>query len=289
MQASNSGIHHIRVGEVTVTALNDGIAEGSTDLLAGLPAADAEALLRASFRKVPPRLTISAFLLTIGGRHVLVDAGSGNAMGPGHGMLHVHLATLGIDPAAISTILVTHAHIDHAAGLIDEAGGARFPNAEIVINGTERDFWFDAGKAAAAPEAARDAFALAVRCLTPYGNRTRTLRHGEAALPGVTLQHLPGHTPGHSGWLVSSGSESLLIWGDVVHMPGIQFARPEAGMVFDVDVEQARASRARAFDMAATDGLRVAGMHLDFPAFGHVVRAGSAYAFIPEVWSSAAP
>jgi hypothetical protein len=38
-------------------------------------------------------------------------------------------------------------------------------------------------------------------------------------------------------------------------------------------------------DMAATDRLRVAGMHLDFPAFGHVVRAGKGYAFVPEVWT----
>jgi hypothetical protein len=37
-------------------------------------------------------------------------------------------------------------------------------------------------------------------------------------------------------------------------------------------------------DMAATDGLRVAGMHLDFPGFGHVVRAGSGYAFVVEPW-----
>ena len=95
----------------------------------------------------------------------------------------------------------------------------------------------------------------------------------------------PGHTPGHSGWIVSSGGDSMLIWGDVVHVPGVQFARPEAGMVFDVDVEQGRASRARAFDMAATDRLRVAGMHLDFPTFGHVMRAGRGYAFVPEVWT----
>jgi hypothetical protein len=37
--------------------------------------------------------------------------------------------------------------------------------------------------------------------------------------------------------------------------------------------------------MATTDRLRVTGMHLDFPGFGHVVRAGGAYAFVPEPWS----
>ena len=97
----------------------------------------------------------------------------------------------------------------------------------------------------------------------------------------------PGHTPGHSGWLIASGAESLLIWGDIVHMPGVQFPRPGAGMGFDVDGDQAIATRQRIFDMAATDRLAVAGMHLDFPCFGHVAKASKGYAFIPNVWTPA--
>ncbi len=285
MQTSNSGIHHTTVGDITVTALNDGMIEASAEWLADFPAADAEALLHAGFRKSPPRIGISAFLLTIGGKRVLIDAGSGSAMGAGHGLVHTNLAKLGIDPATIDAVLVTHAHIDHVAGLVDDAGGARFPNAELLINQIETDYWLDPANAAAAPEAARDGFALAKRCLAPYGNRTRTVKHNEAALPGIVLQHLPGHTPGHSGWIVSSGNDSMLIWGDLVHMPAIQFARPEVSMAFDTNVEHSRASRARAFDMVATDRLRVAGMHLDFPTFGNVARAGSAYAFIPDAWA----
>jgi glyoxylase-like metal-dependent hydrolase (beta-lactamase superfamily II) len=77
----------------------------------------------------------------------------------------------------------------------------------------------------------------------------------------------------------------LLIWGDIVHMPGVQFPRPDAGMGFDVDGVAAIETRKRIFDMAATDRLMVAGMHLDFPAFGHVTRASGGYAFVPEVWT----
>jgi glyoxylase-like metal-dependent hydrolase (beta-lactamase superfamily II) len=104
-------------------------------------------------------------------------------------------------------------------------------------------------------------------------------------LPGITLVPEPGHTPGHSGWLIASGNESLLIWGDIVHMPGIQFRRPDAGITFDVDGAQAIATRRRIMDMAATDRLLVAGMHLDFPCFGHVARENEGYAFIPDVWT----
>lgn len=281
---TNSGIHHTRVGDTTVTALHDGMLQFSAGVLAGCSAADADALLRAGFRKSPPGVTVSSFLLTIGGRHALIDAGSGTAMGPEFGKLPAHLAALGIDPAQIATILVTHAHIDHVAGLIDASGGAVFPNAELVIHEAEAAYWLDDANAAAASAEAAEWFALARRCLTPYGNRTRTVGDGGEALPGVTALLLAGHTPGHSGWRIGSGGDSMLIWGDVVHLPAIQFARPEVGMVFDVDVEQGRASRMRAFDMAATDRLRVAGMHLDFPTFGHVARSGRGYAFIPDAW-----
>jgi len=104
-------------------------------------------------------------------------------------------------------------------------------------------------------------------------------------LPGVKAVALYGHTPGHTGFMISSGGQTLFMWTDVVHLPGLQLAHPEAGLAFDVDGEQGKASRLRALDMAASDRLMVAGIHLDFPTFGHVRRAGGGYAFEPMVWS----
>ena len=63
-------------------------------------------------------------------------------------------------------------------------------------------------------------------------------------MPGVRSVPLPGHTPGHTGYMVTSGGESLFIWADVVHLPGIQFAEPKAGLSFDTNSAQAVASRA---------------------------------------------
>ncbi len=282
MQTINSGIHHLAVGGATVTALNDIVFEAGTGVVAGISVEEAETILRGNFRRLPARISVCAFLVTIGDQHILVDTGVGANMTGGQ--VRPRLARLGIDPATISTILVTHAHVDHVSGLIDEHGGAYFPAADIVLHEAEAGFWLDDAKEAAAPEAMKGAFATARNALTPYRSRLKLLKDGQEAAPGIRIQHLPGHTPGHSGWLLEQGSDALLIWGDIVHLPGLQFREPRAGVAFDADREQAHATRARVFDMASTDRLRVCGMHLDFPAFGHVVREAEGYRFIPEVW-----
>jgi glyoxylase-like metal-dependent hydrolase (beta-lactamase superfamily II) len=278
------GVHHRAVGDAVVTALNDGILEASFDLLTNIDPAEPPTLHQAAFRAIPPRITVNAFLVQIGERLTLVDSGCGGVMGPSLGRLADNLAAMGVAPAAIDTVLLTHLHPDHVGGLVDAAGNALLPNAELIVPEAEPRFWQDDTVLAQAPEENRGFIQLARSVLAAYHGRLRTIASGEA-LPGVTAIPAPGHTPGHTGWLIASGAESLLIWGDIVHLPGVQFARPDAGMSFDVDGAQAIATRRRMMDMAATDRLLVAGMHLDFPAFGHLARAGEGYAFIPEVWT----
>jgi glyoxylase-like metal-dependent hydrolase (beta-lactamase superfamily II) len=278
------GIHHRRIGDIVVTAINDGMFEGAFAMLANFPAAEAEALHKAAFRAIPPRLAINCYLVQTSDRLVLIDSGFGGAIGGLAGHLADHLVVLGVAPADIDTVLCTHLHPDHVGGLVDGAGAAVFPNAELVVHAADHRFWSDeATLTAATTDQDRGFVQLARATIAAYADRTRLLTTGEA-LPGISIVPEPGHTPGHSGWLIASGAESLLIWGDVVHMPGVQFARPEAGMGFDVDGGAAIETRKRIMDMTATDRLLVAGMHLDFPGFGHVARAGGGYAFIPDVW-----
>jgi glyoxylase-like metal-dependent hydrolase (beta-lactamase superfamily II) len=235
---------------------------------------------------VPPRLVVNTFLLHLPDRLVLVDGGCGAAMGPTLGRLAGNLAAVGVRPEDIDSILVTHLHPDHIGGLVDAAGQAVFRNAELIVHEADATYWSDDAVLAQAPDGMEKQFVLLSRAtLAAYRDRTRRVTDGDP-LAGITAVPAPGHTPGHTGWLISSGGAALLIWGDIVHLPGIQFAHPEAGMAFDVDGAQAIATRRRIMDMAATDRLRVAGMHMDFPGFGHVVRAGGAYAFVPEVWSA---
>src|SRR5690606_17146005 len=133
---------------------------------------------------------------------------------------------------------------------------------------------------AAAPEGAKRFFQVAQASVQPYEGRVRRFTGEEELLPGVTTLPLPGHTPGHTGLTLASGGETLLLWGDIVHASVVQFAHPDWGVAFDFDTDLAAATRKRLFDQVATDRQMVAGMHLA-SGFGHVERAGNAYAFVP--------
>jgi glyoxylase-like metal-dependent hydrolase (beta-lactamase superfamily II) len=102
--------------------------------------------------------------------------------------------------------------------------------------------------------------------------------------PGVTAVPSLGHTPGHTAYLIASGNDQLMIWGDTVHVPEVQTAFPEAGMAFDTDLAAAASARKRMFDRVSADGILIAGMHLHFPAFARLRRHGDAYALYPEAW-----
>jgi glyoxylase-like metal-dependent hydrolase (beta-lactamase superfamily II) len=107
---------------------------------------------------------------------------------------------------------------------------------------------------------------------------------GGEVFPGITALPAPGHTPGHTMYLVSSAGESVLIWGDIVHVPELQIPHPDITIAFDVDPENAIASRKRTLEMVASEKLLIAGMHLHFPAFSRLVKRDGSHVLLPEAW-----
>jgi glyoxylase-like metal-dependent hydrolase (beta-lactamase superfamily II) len=269
-----------QIGDITVIALSDGVLAAPLDVVLGVERAEIE---RLAGRKPgePLPIAVNAFLLERAGKLALVDTGSGNSMGPTLGGVPQNLRALGVAPERIETIFLTHLHPDHSNGLVDDAGNAIYPNAEVVLHETEAAFWLDRDEASGATERIRRNIAKTAVTTAPYRSRMRTVRDGEA-VPDISALLLAGHTPGHTGWLIQSGKDSLLIWGDLVHLAAIQIARPDTGLVYDVDPQAACATRRRMFDRVAADKLVVAGAHLDFPGFGTIVRKGSGFAFEPD-------
>ena len=278
------GVYHRRVGDIVVTAISDGFLDGTLDVLRNITQEGALQILAESFR--PARRTaVNAFLVYSAGRLALIETGSGNYLQPTAGKVMANIKAAGVDPADIEAVLLTHMHPDHSAGLTDMATGRRnFPNAELVVHENEPRHWYDDANMSGATERARRLYFECAREQTaPYRDRMRLFREGDV-FPGVTAIPRHGHTPGHTTFMISSGKEQLLVWGDTVHVPEVQTAFPEAGMAFDTDLTAAAASRKRMFDRVAADGVLIAGMHLHFPAFARLARRGDAYALYPEAW-----
>ncbi|TGD92394.1 MBL fold metallo-hydrolase [Methylobacterium nonmethylotrophicum] len=265
------------LGDRVVVALNDGHLVASLGLVQGIAAAEAARLQAEGFRRVEaPWISVNAFLVLGGPAPVLIDAGMGSGGPDTLGHLQTALRACGVAPEQVGTVLVTHLHSDHIGGLTGSDGGALFPNAEVVIPEAEAAYWLADGA-----EICRGHALVAA-----YGDRVRRAGEGEV-LPGIEAILAPGHTPGHTAYRVQSGDKSLLIWGDLMHLPAIQFARPEAYLSFDVDGAMAAATRKRILDQVASDRSLVAGMHLEFPALGSVRRDGAGFAWVPEQWSAA--
>jgi glyoxylase-like metal-dependent hydrolase (beta-lactamase superfamily II) len=274
-----TAIRFSKFGEIEAAAVSDGILHASYDPFRNIERAEAVRLVGREDKgagSVP--IQVSAFIVKFRGKTILVDAGSGNTMGPTLGLLADNLRAGGIDPKSVTHVLLTHIHPDHANGLVDDKDQPIYSNAEILVHEDDAVFWLDRETDARDIDFVKRNNSAARRVLGPYLKQLKRVKDGEA-LPGISVHLQTGHSPGHASWLVQSGRESLLFWGDIVHVGPIQFARPEATLMFDLDQDAAARSRKRVFDWVATDRIRVAGAHLELPGFGFVARRGTGFAF----------
>lgn len=274
------------LGDFEFTALCDGYVPIAPSVLKDASPEGIAALLNASFQDPtrPVPTSVNAFLVNTGTNLVLVDAGAGSTVfGDKAGHLGQAIAASGYRPEDVDTVLVTHMHSDHVFGLTDAAGKPVLPGATVWVSEAEAGYWLSDEQAAKVPEAKRVSFVKARQAVAPYqaAGRFKVFSPSHPLLPGVEARPLPGHTPGHCGYLFHSQGQKLLAWGDVVHFHAAQFAKPSITIDFDVDTKAAAATRAKLFAEVAREGLLVAGAHLPFPGLGRVAVHGKRYAFVP--------
>lgn len=283
------GYYRMMHGQFEVTALFDGAIQLNVKRLTHAKPEDIQKLLARKFVGSQKMQTaVNTYLINTGKNLVLVDAGGGSIYGPSLGNVLSNLRAAGYRPEQVDTVIVTHLHGDHIAGLLDAKGEPAFPNANILVDKVEHDYWSSQRNADTAPPEWQRIFVSARNTAAPYirQGKWKTFTPGMQLAHGIKVIAAPGHTPGHTAIAVESDGARLLIWGDLVHSHAVQFARPDVGFDFDVDPKQAVATRLTVFKAVAESGELVAGMHLPFPGIGRVRAEGNgAYSWVPVEYS----
>jgi glyoxylase-like metal-dependent hydrolase (beta-lactamase superfamily II) len=278
------GFHKYKVGAIEVTAVYDGIWEKPHDpafiknaSVEDTKAALGKAGLPTDFVSIP----LTVLVLTVNGKHILVDSGSGGQWQPTAGKLHANMKSAGIDPATISTVLISHFHPDHIFGLMARDTNAPvYPNAEIIVSAAEYKWWTEPGRVDALPEG-RKPLGRRINAAFPMWKNFKLVEGENEVAPGVRLVNAPGHTPGHAAFHVSSGNQQLMISGDTAYVPALLAPHPEWQGAYDQDGPLAVTTRKTLLDRVIAEKMLVCGAHFPFPGAGTFAKDGAGYAFVP--------
>lgn len=285
----NSGCYRFRVGDIQATVLSDGVIGGPPRVYASdAPEAELEAVLRNAFLPTDHMaLNLNTLLIETGGRRILIEAGAGKTMGPNGGRIFENLAAIGLGPADIDAIVISHTHPDHVGNLRTSDGGKAFPRATVFVPRADWDFFVRTDPDLSympVPQEFRERFAAAIKSsLEPVEGDLTLYEAGTEIVPGLTTIVAAGHTPGMATFLVHSGNDQLLLTADLAYHPVVNVDRPWVPGP-DRDKETALASRRRIFDRAAADRALVLGFHFPFPGLGRLLKTDGAYVFVPANW-----
>jgi glyoxylase-like metal-dependent hydrolase (beta-lactamase superfamily II) len=279
------GFYRFKVGAFEATVVSDG------PLQLGAPAAGVftdvskEQMVKELDDNFLPtdnvQLEQNALVINTGDRVVLFDTGVGTAkaFGPDSGRLIASLKAASLDPKDVDAIVLTHAHPDHCWGLMADDGSRNFPNAQIYMAQADLDFWTDEAKLTH-PQL-KDFIAGTRKHLLPNRDRMVFVRDGQEFLPGIQAMAAPGHTVGHTVYVITSQGKTLCNGGDIAHHHTMVVENPRREFAYDTDGKQAVASRLRVFDMLASQRVAAVTYHFPWPGLGHIGKRGDAFRYYP--------
>ena len=269
-------VHSFTCGDVQCAVLHEGTsadtAEGLTARYPGRSAADISAALGAE----TSTSSLNTLYLHSRGRHILVDAGFGEEARPEMGQTAAALAEMGLSPADIDIIFLTHFHGDHIAGLFDADGEPVYSKARYMTTQAEWSEWMERW---GADEDIMPGQQIQERMLS-LRHKVLFVSPGAEIASGISVVDLKGHTLGHAGLLVESGGEKLFHAVDLLHQP-FQFQQADWSFVFDSDAALATETRRRTLQRCADEQLLTLFYHLSFPGLGKVTRHGNAFQWHP--------
>ena len=292
--AQAPGFYRYKVGSYECTSINDGARTFPLPdtFVTNVPKAEAAAAAEAAY--MPEGMVTVPFnpqLINTGGKLVLIDCGFGGAGFESSqgavGRTLRNLVAAGVDAGSIDVVLMSHLHPDHTNGIRAADGTLAFANAEIMVPAKDWDFWMNEDNAAKAQSNAmmKNYFANVRKVYAGIEAKVTKYAWDKEVAPGITSVAAPGHTPGHTAFVVASGSSRILLQSDVTNIPEFFLRNPDWHVVYDVDPEQAQATRHRFYDMASAEKALVVGFHFSFPSMGHVEKDGARYRLVPIAWN----
>jgi glyoxylase-like metal-dependent hydrolase (beta-lactamase superfamily II) len=278
-----------KLGDFEITVVNDGARAIPLPPTFVRNVSNAEVLAAAEAAYMPKGSIVAPFnpiVVNTGAKLVLIDTGYGPGIAPTVGLLPATLAAAGIDPKAIDIVLISHMHGDHILGLKTPDGALAFPNAEIKVPAVDWTYWMSDENMSKAPEGFQKAsFAFNRKIFSNLADKVTRFDWGKEVAPGITAVDSSGHTPGHTAFVIASGSGRLFFQGDVCNVPDLFLRNPEWQVMFDSEPEKSVATRRRIYDMASAEKILVSGYHFPFPGLGYIEKAGAGYRFVPAAWS----
>jgi glyoxylase-like metal-dependent hydrolase (beta-lactamase superfamily II) len=286
VKTSPPGWYRMMLGDFEITALWDGTVDLQMEQLLNAPVAKIRSALARQYLKDPVETSVNAFLVNTGSKLVMIDAGTGNLFGPTLGKLVANLKASGYQPEQVDEIYITHMHPDHIGSLVAD-NKIVFPNAVVRAHQREADYWLSEKNRDAAAKDAKDFFSAAMAIVALYraAGKFQPFSGDTELVPGVKAMATPGHTPGHTVYVVESKDQKLVLWGDLMHVAAVQFPDPSVTIKFDVDTKAAMPQRRKAFSAAAKEGHFVGVAHLPFPGIGKLRADGKGYDWIPANYS----
>jgi glyoxylase-like metal-dependent hydrolase (beta-lactamase superfamily II) len=276
--------YRFKLGDFEITVVSDGplaLGEPKPGVFPGTTKDEISKVLADNFLPVDSlSLEQNAVIVNTGDRLVLFDTGIGASkiFGSTAGRLLTNLKAAGIDAKDIDAIVISHAHPDHCWGIMGVSGESNFPDAQIYLAESDLQFWTDEHNAQGPmADFLKQLIADTRKQLLPNRGRVQFVKDGQAVLPGIQAMAAPGHTVGHTVYLITSAGKTLCYAGDIAHHHHLIVERPRIQFVFDTDPQQAVASRLRVFDMLAKDRVAFIAYHFPWPGLGHLAKHGEGY------------
>jgi glyoxylase-like metal-dependent hydrolase (beta-lactamase superfamily II) len=243
--AQAPGFYRYKVGAYECTSINDGARS--------FPMPDT------FVRNVPKEEALAAAEAAYMPKGMVTDCGNGIAnFEPSKGAIGrtlQNLAAAGVDPKSIDVVLMSHLHPDHTNGIRAADGSMAFPNAEIMVPAKDWEFWTSEDNAAKAQsnEMMKNYFANVKKIYNGIESKVTKYDWGKEVVPGITSVEAPGHTPGHTVFVIASGNSKILVQSDVTNIPEFFLRNPDWHVAYDVDPVQAQATRHKFYDMASAE------------------------------------